>query len=102
MAGERRFGLHPRREHLRGWRDDAVSRFRNRRLRFYVAASGQGLKLPKMMIQSAQTEEQSLPMRAAANALNLMDTPISSGEWLEVDGVGGFASGTSTGIRTRR
>jgi glycogen debranching enzyme len=23
-------------------------------------------------------------------------------EWLEADGLGGFASGTSTGIRTRR
>ena len=28
--------------------------------------------------------------------------PISSREWLEADGLGGFASGTSTGIRTRR
>src|SRR6266436_1546192 len=27
---------------------------------------------------------------------------ISSREWLEADGLGGFASGTSTGIRTRR
>jgi predicted glycogen debranching enzyme len=26
----------------------------------------------------------------------------TSGEWLETDGLGGFASGTSTGIRTRR
>src|SRR5690242_14873453 len=26
----------------------------------------------------------------------------SSQEWLEADGLGGFASGTSTGIRTRR
>lgn len=31
-----------------------------------------------------------------------MTTPISSREWLETDGLGGFASGTSTGIRTRR
>jgi predicted glycogen debranching enzyme len=31
-----------------------------------------------------------------------MTTPISSREWLETDGQGGFASGTSTGIRTRR
>src|ERR1043166_7133955 len=28
--------------------------------------------------------------------------PISSREWLEADGIGGFASGTATGIRTRR
>src|SRR6266542_5857933 len=28
--------------------------------------------------------------------------PISSREWLEADGLGGFASGTATGIRTRR
>ncbi len=28
--------------------------------------------------------------------------PVSSREWLETDGLGGFASGTSTGIRTRR
>ena len=28
--------------------------------------------------------------------------PVSSCEWLEADGLGGFASGTSTGIRTRR
>src|SRR5271166_6983783 len=29
--------------------------------------------------------------------------PISdSAEWLEADGLGGFASGTTTGIRTRR
>src|SRR2546427_8701600 len=28
--------------------------------------------------------------------------PISSREWLEADGLGGFASGTGTGIRTRR
>ena len=28
--------------------------------------------------------------------------PVSSREWLEADGLGGFASGTSTGIRTRR
>ena len=28
--------------------------------------------------------------------------PISCREWLEADGLGGFASGTSTGIRTRR
>ncbi len=28
--------------------------------------------------------------------------PVSSREWLEADGFGGFASGTSTGIRTRR
>src|SRR5439155_20456614 len=27
---------------------------------------------------------------------------ISQKEWLEADGLGGFASGTSTGIRTRR
>ena len=26
----------------------------------------------------------------------------ASQEWLEADGLGGFASGTSTGIRTRR
>jgi hypothetical protein len=25
-----------------------------------------------------------------------------SSEWLEADGLGGFASGTTTGIRTRR
>jgi predicted glycogen debranching enzyme len=31
-----------------------------------------------------------------------MTTPISSREWLEADGLGGFASGTATGIRTRR
>jgi hypothetical protein len=31
-----------------------------------------------------------------------MTTPISSREWLEADGFGGFASGTATGIRTRR
>src|SRR5260221_410479 len=32
-----------------------------------------------------------------------MTTPlISSHEWLEADGLGGFASGTATGIRTRR
>ena len=28
--------------------------------------------------------------------------PTSTREWLEADGLGGFASGTSTGIRTRR
>src|SRR2546426_5955012 len=28
--------------------------------------------------------------------------PISSREWLEADGLGGFDSGTSSGIRTRR
>jgi predicted glycogen debranching enzyme len=28
--------------------------------------------------------------------------PVSTTEWLETDGLGGFASGTSTGIRTRR
>src|SRR2546428_5726113 len=28
--------------------------------------------------------------------------PISSREWLEADGLGGFASGTASGIRTRR
>ena len=28
--------------------------------------------------------------------------PNAQGEWLEADGLGGFASGTSTGIRTRR
>src|SRR6185369_7575613 len=28
--------------------------------------------------------------------------PTSAREWLEADGLGGFASGTSTGIRTRR
>src|SRR5438128_4916045 len=32
-----------------------------------------------------------------------MATPsISTREWLEADGLGGFASGTSSGIRTRR
>src|SRR5246127_3926766 len=32
-----------------------------------------------------------------------MTTPlISTREWLEADGLGGFASGTATGIRTRR
>jgi len=31
-----------------------------------------------------------------------MTPPISSREWLEADGLGGFASGTATGIRTRR
>jgi predicted glycogen debranching enzyme len=31
-----------------------------------------------------------------------MTTCVSSREWLEADGFGGFASGTSTGIRTRR
>src|SRR6266545_4502153 len=29
-------------------------------------------------------------------------TPSIAAEWLEADGLGGFASGTSTGIRTRR
>src|SRR5437773_10644907 len=33
--------------------------------------------------------------------MNLSDIS-SSKEWLETDGLGGFASGTSTGIRTRR
>src|SRR5881398_2546567 len=28
--------------------------------------------------------------------------PISSREWLEADGLGGFASGTASGVRTRR
>lgn len=31
-----------------------------------------------------------------------MTAPLSSREWLEADGLGGFASGTFTGIRTRR
>lgn len=31
-----------------------------------------------------------------------MTIPISSREWLETDGLGGFASGNATGIRTRR
>ena len=31
-----------------------------------------------------------------------MTPPVSTREWLEADGLGGFASGTSTGIRTRR
>ena len=31
-----------------------------------------------------------------------MTPPTSTREWLEPDGLGGFASGTSTGIRTRR
>src|SRR6266513_1975465 len=33
-----------------------------------------------------------------------MDSSLSSvsKEWLEADGLGGFASGTSTGLRTRR
>jgi len=31
-----------------------------------------------------------------------MTVPTSTREWLEADGLGGFASGTSTGIRTRR
>ncbi len=31
-----------------------------------------------------------------------MKTPSSSIEWLETDGIGGFASGTASGIRTRR
>jgi len=31
-----------------------------------------------------------------------MTPPASTREWLEADGLGGFASGTSTGIRTRR
>ena len=31
-----------------------------------------------------------------------MAPPASTREWLEADGLGGFASGTSTGIRTRR
>jgi predicted glycogen debranching enzyme len=32
----------------------------------------------------------------------MITPPVSSREWLEADGLGGFASGTSTGIRTRR
>ena len=28
--------------------------------------------------------------------------PASTREWLEADGLGGFASGTASGIRTRR
>jgi glycogen debranching enzyme len=42
---------------------------------------------------------------AAATNLRMNDTVPSSictREWLEADGLGGFASGTSTGIRTRR
>ena len=27
---------------------------------------------------------------------------VPTAEWLEADGLGGFASGTSTGLRTRR
>ena len=35
--------------------------------------------------------------------IDLMSNPCTSTrEWLEADGLGGFASGTSTGIRTRR
>jgi len=32
----------------------------------------------------------------------MITSPDSSREWLEADGLGGFASGTATGIRTRR
>src|SRR3984893_19242452 len=49
-------------------------------------------------VRGAQKENDSLTLRS-----NKMSLPISdSAEWLEVDGLGGFASGTTTGIRTRR
>ena len=32
----------------------------------------------------------------------MSNTALCTREWLETDGLGGFASGTSTGIRTRR
>ena len=31
-----------------------------------------------------------------------MISASASGEWLEADGLGGFASGTASGLRTRR
>lgn len=34
--------------------------------------------------------------------MNVITSAVTSAEWLETDGLGGFASGTSTGIRTRR
>jgi predicted glycogen debranching enzyme len=39
-----------------------------------------------------------LPLRSIKMSLPISD----SAEWLEVDGLGGFAGGTTTGIRTRR
>jgi predicted glycogen debranching enzyme len=41
--------------------------------------------------------------RAAGGAMNERQLPVDSvTEWLETDGLGGFASGTSSGLRTRR
>ena len=34
--------------------------------------------------------------------MNIPSHPLPTNEWLETDGLGGFASGTATGIRTRR
>src|ERR1700761_9553417 len=43
------------------------------------------------------------PCRGAKTRIILPMSLVSdSAEWLEVDGLGGFASGTTTGIRTRR
>jgi len=53
----------------------------------------------------AQREEASLLTSVAATLLNknlMSASPTTTCEWLEADGLGGFASGTSTGIRTRR
>src|SRR6266511_4699598 len=53
----------------------------------------------------AQREEASLLTSVAATLLNknlMSASPTTTCEWLEADALGGFASGTSTGIRTRR
>ncbi|ANN78694.1 amylo-alpha-1,6-glucosidase [Bordetella flabilis] len=41
-------------------------------------------------------------MTAALDAGGARDVPVAWNEWLEADGQGGFASGTASGLRTRR
>src|SRR5881628_1798159 len=43
-----------------------------------------------------------MPRNKAAVRDGAADPPDGSAEWLEADGLGGFASGTVNGIRTRR
>jgi glycogen debranching enzyme len=66
----------------------------------FAHASAQGF----LSDTTAQKEEASLLTSAATNSKNksMATPPLSSREWLEADGSGGFASGTATGIRTRR
>lgn len=72
--------------------------------RFAKKSNGNCLRQGKHLnfLSSKCYDNSSLLAKFRVETIILMSLVADSAEWLEADGLGGFASGTTTGIRTRR